>query len=998
MDRLEARIGALERALSAPGASAAGAVPPGQAPSVPPPPPMAPPAGRVAPSGPGWVLPKGATGAPRVPSPGPALPGPPRASEPLVSGAPLWGGLRIDLSLPEVRARLTGRALAWVGGAALILGAILFLGLAFDRGWIGPELRVLIGLAAGLATLIGGALVMDRGNRLVGHVLTAVGLAVISVSLVAATRLYGLIPVEIGLVAALVTSVGAAFIAIRADAPVVAGFGLAAVLLAPPMLGARPDLVTVAFVAIVLVGTTAVALWRTWAWLPGIAFVLAAPQAASWLAGRPELAPALVGIATFWLLNIVAAGGEEFRRRRDDLSPSSTTLLLATAAFSLWAGFVTLDGDLAMWRGLFLLLLSLAHLGIGGYFVSRDGERNLFGLLAIGTGVAVLTMAAPVQLGASAVPLAWTAEAVALAWLGIRRGHPYSAIVSAILYGLAGLDLLVLFASHPGVTTLLDADGAALAFFLGGVAGGVYLLRDGWMRESLLAFGLLIAAACTMTPQTDAAWVVSLTVLLVTGTAYLRWHDLLPDGHVTWRLDGLIPRSIQAVANPAGLAGVALPSTLLLLGTTSTITLLLSVFHPGWAAHEPLSTAFLDAAGLSLGVYLVGLAIVGWLVRRPRVVEGLASLGIIVTGWACVAELEDTWVVATLTALMVLAFAIRRARAARAGSTLGTARAPVSVLDVIRGLRTLDLDETLPSTALLVGASAAIHIMLVELPPARFGRVLPPPVPFSDAGALVAAILGVGILLAGLIVGDARGRRWSTIAFGLLLAYTIPYEVFAWAVAVLWSALAVTGILLADRDRSGRDAIAITSMALLGCAAAVAIAIVAPPARLVVGSVGVQPVDALQSAAALAVVVIGTGAMARSRATSGHPRAARWARLAAGVVAVYALSVLVVDTIATQVGGPVALDELRTWGQVALSVTWTVIGVVALVGGQRERAAEFRQAGLALLALATTKVFIFDLAALDVAYRVISLVVLGALLIVSAWLWQRSQRRPPITR
>ena len=91
-------------------------------------------------------------------------------------------------SLNDIEARLTGRTLAWVGGLALVLAAIFFLSLAFSRGWIGPEGRVLIGLVAGAILLGGGAVFMERRNRLLGHVLTPVGLAVISISLVAATR------------------------------------------------------------------------------------------------------------------------------------------------------------------------------------------------------------------------------------------------------------------------------------------------------------------------------------------------------------------------------------------------------------------------------------------------------------------------------------------------------------------------------------------------------------------------------------------------------------------------------------------------------------------------------------------------------------------------------------------------------------------------------------------------------------------------------------------
>ena len=60
-------------------------------------------------------------------------------------------------------------------------------------------------------------------------------------------------------------------------------------------------------------------------------------------------------------------------------------MLLANVAFVIWAGFALLSGELEVHRGFFLVYLALAQLGVGGYFVVRDGERNLFGLLAMGT-------------------------------------------------------------------------------------------------------------------------------------------------------------------------------------------------------------------------------------------------------------------------------------------------------------------------------------------------------------------------------------------------------------------------------------------------------------------------------------------------------------------------------------------------------------------------------------------------------------------------------------
>ena len=86
-------------------------------------------------------------------------------------------------------------------------------------------------------------------------------------------------------------------------------------------------------------------------------------------------------------------------------------------------------------------------------------------------------------------------------------------------------------------------------------------------------------------------------------------------------------------------------------------------------------------------------------------------------------------------------------------------------------------------------------------------------------------------------------------------------------------------------------------------------------------------------------------------------------------------------------GGSIPIEELAKQAQVALSVCWTVIGAVALGWGLYARHAMARHIGLGLLALATAKVFVVDLAAMDVAYRALVLAGLGVLLLVSAWLF-----------
>ena len=139
-----------------------------------------------------------------------------------------------------------------------------------------------------MALISGGSWVMARREPLVGRVLIAVGIGAWNLALFAATRLYDLIPVEVGLAGVLLGSIAAAAIAIRANAQEIAALGLIVALAGPPILHAQPTATTIAYIGAILLGTTAIALWRNWAWLPRIAFLLSAPQVAAWLLGRPS--------------------------------------------------------------------------------------------------------------------------------------------------------------------------------------------------------------------------------------------------------------------------------------------------------------------------------------------------------------------------------------------------------------------------------------------------------------------------------------------------------------------------------------------------------------------------------------------------------------------------------------------------------------------------------------------------------------------------------------
>ena len=103
----------------------------------------------------------------------------------------------------------------------------------------------------------------------------------------------------------------------------------------------------------------------------------------------------------------------------------------------------------------------------------------------------------------------------------------------------------------------------------------------------------------------------------------------------------------------------------------------------------------------------------------------------------------------------------------------------------------------------------------------------------------------------------------------------------------------------------------------------------------------------------------------------------------------YGVSVLIVGAFPPAFDAEVTGIGVRQQGQMLLSAFWAGTGLLALVWGLLHDERSRRIAGLGLLSLALGKVFLYDLAALDSIYRVVSFVALGVLLLVGAFAYQR---------
>ena len=91
-------------------------------------------------------------------------------------------------------------------------------------------------------------------------------------------------------------------------------------------------------------------------------------------------------------------------------------------------------------------------------------------------------------------------------------------------------------------------------------------------------------------------------------------------------------------------------------------------------------------------------------------------------------------------------------------------------------------------------------------------------------------------------------------------------------------------------------------------------------------------------------------------------------------------------------------SELRWRMQLGLSILWTVYAAAMLAWGFVRRSVALRYAALFLFGLTIVKVFFVDLASVKTAYRMLSLLILGVVLLLVGVLYQKASGRPATAR
>lgn len=653
--------------------------------------------------------------APDVPPP------PPAAPPPLPTAPPRAIASAADSE--AIEQTLGGRAVAYTGVAAVMLGIAFFVVYAIQRAWLGPEVRVAAGLLAGAALVVIGHRLSRQPTPPLGlaRLLTGGGAGLFYFSLYAASAFYGLLTPGVtffalagisGVVLALATLYRSPTIAVLAllgahGSPLVAG-------------GDAPDAVFTLIVTLI-VNLPVIALTARHGWTaPAVlAFALAWLQYAAaafrvWTgldAARWAIATAIA--AGLWVEVGLVADRLWVRtpaRPRASLVLHALNSLALLGALARW-----FDTDrLSEWFGAALLGGALAHVGWALPLRRHLGAAAGPVVVRLLAGLAFACFALPAQLDGAWVSAGWILGGLLIARLTDRLDLPLGR-EAALVMGLTGLvkSLLydaVLYESSPRLFF-----NARFAVSLLGAVGLAGQSRAWAVRRPATApeqtpptAGVAGSAALLLLAASLGA--VAATVFVDVGWSR-GWRDPAGAAITTAVLVGL-GFALVAVARRESARWLET------LGHTTLIAAAVKlVLVDLWLTHDRLRTVPPFAAVAVWG-WLAAMAVVIW-VSQSALTDSSPwpQLGALVAVVATVtAELARTahgwrsslitlWWATAAVALVIAGFAARRA----AWRRLGLAVALIAALKLF--LADIAALQGLHRVAAFLGAGAAMMVL-----------------------------------------------------------------------------------------------------------------------------------------------------------------------------------------------------------------------------------------------------------------------------------------------
>lgn len=419
---------------------------------------------------------------------------------------------------------LGGNWLARIGILALIIGIGFFLKYAFDKNWLGPEARVILGTVAGLIMLWLGFHWRKR-YPIMTQVLSGGGIAVLYLSIFASFATYHLVSIYIAVLLLLIISFLSTILALRYDSMALAIIGIFGAFFAPYILGAfgyrtggrtqAHAVQLLAYLIVVDIGVLLLSAFRNWRWFILLAFACSLITYGVWhdqFHVQAGINIAETGITVIFLSFIGATSLFYFIRRSAPQAFDYVLMALNAAAYAGISLGLMWD-DFRGWMGGFVLLLAIFYGTLANLAYKRNAGNTRFAVFSLAIALIFLTITIPVQFGNHATTtIAWAGEMVAFAWLSFALKIPVMRYCAYVVF-ITMVWRLLFFDTSVDINTFKPVVNARFLAFVIGIAA-IYLTafilwrrRDAITREWRVFAPLLLIAASFLT-----IWIISFEV------------------------------------------------------------------------------------------------------------------------------------------------------------------------------------------------------------------------------------------------------------------------------------------------------------------------------------------------------------------------------------------------------------------------------------------------------------------------------------------------------
>lgn len=442
------------------------------------------------------------------------------------AGAPTPAAAAVSKAWGDVESLVGGRWFNWLGIIAVIVGTSFFLKYAFERQWIGPFGRVMLGGVAGCAILALAERLRLRGYQAYAYVLSGGGIVILYLSVYAAFGFYHLIaqPVAFALMA-LVTAT-AVVLSARYDAYPIAVLGLVGGFMTPALLATDVDneVGLFGYVALLDAGVLALAYFKRWRSLNYLAFAATWVTFAGWAVkfyADPKLWPTLLFLTLFFVMFAALAVIHNILKQRParwfdvSLVLTNATLYFATSYLLIETYRFLSAGAAKFWQGPHALLLAAFFVLLFLIARQKHPADRLLTYTYVAAAVTFLTMAVAIQTDQQWVTIGWAVEALMLTWVGLRADEDAPRFAALPVFAVAVMHWFLVDMQafgyqplyQPGVVfhPLLNRRVVSCAVLVAVCAGVVWLYRrhaarvDEHDRDVLTTLFVLVGNALAVT-------------------------------------------------------------------------------------------------------------------------------------------------------------------------------------------------------------------------------------------------------------------------------------------------------------------------------------------------------------------------------------------------------------------------------------------------------------------------------------------------------------------